>query len=245
LGDINEWIGQIKTAYQRQRLSATDLLSVAKWLGSSEQRMPRQALDIYALFDQRNPLIVPHRAKLLYDYPAVGNTESLVEAVEILRETDPAQADLLTGRMYYDGDRLAVDPEKAEQYFKQARDVLPAADYFLGQIYWHGYLGRFEPQQAVAYLLSAARRGYTNADRVLAEIFSGNSGVLPNPVYAISFAELALAQEPSEKIQALYQQLLTNASEQQRQEAQQLKAAEMAARPHFTPENNQLIGSRQ
>jgi alginate biosynthesis protein AlgK len=244
-GDIGRWVNRIERAYRRGEMQAGDVIRMAKWLGSSEQGLPQEALALYELFSSHDPNIVQHRAKLLYDYPAIGDTDSVLEAVEILRRVQPASADLLIGRLYLDGDRLVLDPAKAEEYLLAARPIEPSADYFLGQIYWRGYLGRFEPEQGVAYLLSAARRGYTNADEVLAEVFSFNNGVLPNMVYALSFAELALAQRPDQKLEQLYQEILSKTSAQQRQQAAELKNAELAARSNFAQQNKQLIGSTE
>jgi alginate biosynthesis protein AlgK len=69
-----------------------------------------------------------------------------------------------------------------------------AADYYLGQIYRRGYLGKVYPQKALDHLLTAARNGQNSADFAIAQLFSQGKGTKPDPLNAYVFSQLAKAQ---------------------------------------------------
>jgi alginate biosynthesis protein AlgK len=141
------------------------------------------------------------------------------------------QAELLTGRLYFDGKRVPADPVLAEKYFLKARAVLPAADYFLGEMYYRGYLGKSDPQRALEYLLSAARRGHAKADYALAEMFWTGKGIQRNPVYALSFATLAAEAAADDiKFQTLHSSIAGTANPMQQNQAERLRQQEVLER---------------
>lgn len=63
------------------------------------------------------------------------------------RAADQPRAELLLGKLYYEGKWVPADAKVAEQHFKQALGREVAADYYLGQIYRRGYLGQVYPQR--------------------------------------------------------------------------------------------------
>lgn len=133
-------------------------------------------------------------AKLLHDYPALGGVDEMLAALERGRATGDSRAELLTGRLYYDGIALPQDPRLAEAHLLKAAAEQPAANFYLGQLYRRGYLGEVRPQPAVDRLLLAARAGHGGADLALAQLFSESRGVKVNRVNAYVFAQLATEQ---------------------------------------------------
>ena len=71
----------------------------------------------------------------------------------------------------------------------------PQANYYLGQIYRRGFLGKVYPQKAADHLLIAARAGSASADMALAQLWSQGRGVRPNRVNAYVFGSLAQRQQ--------------------------------------------------
>jgi alginate biosynthesis protein AlgK len=134
-------------------------------------------------------------ARLLYDYPALGDIEQMQAYLEQGRAAALPRAELLLGRLYYEGKLLPQDPHKAEEHLRKAAPSEPSANYFLGQIYLRGYLGDIYPQQALDHLLSAARGGQINADFALAQMFSQGKGIQPDMANAYVFSQLALPKD--------------------------------------------------
>ena len=100
-----------------------------------------------------------------------GNDTEAREKLAAWLRVDAAslpRAELLLGRLYYEGKLVPQDPHKAEEHLRKAAPSEPSANYFLGQLYLRGYLGEVYPQQALDHLLSAARNGQINADFALA-----------------------------------------------------------------------------
>jgi alginate biosynthesis protein AlgK len=176
------------------------------------------------------------KARLLYDYPGTGTPEDLLDALARARARGSLQAELLTGRIYFDGRQVAADPVLAERHLLKARSQLPAADYFLGELYHRGYLGTADPQKALEYLLSAARRGHAKADYALAEMFWSGRGVRRNPVYSLSFITLAAeaADADNRKIQELYRNIIDSTDPAQQQQAALLRRQESMERKNFS-----------
>jgi alginate biosynthesis protein AlgK len=174
-------------------------------------------------------------AQLQYDFPDLGDTDQLMGYIDKGHDADPSRAELLLGKIYYEGKVVLPDAAKSEEHLKKAIPDQVSAYYYLGQIYRRGYLGKVESQKAVDNLLVAARRGQVSADFALAQLYFNGRGTLPNPVNAYVFSQLAknqtmLQPEPRPEILELAKTVEEQLPPQMRAQAQQLLQQETAAR---------------
>ncbi|MCR3783063.1 alginate biosynthesis TPR repeat lipoprotein AlgK, partial [Pseudomonas aeruginosa] len=144
---------------------------------------------------------------------------------------DAAQprAELLLGRLYYDGKWAPQDPRKAERHLLKAAASEPQANYYLGQIYRRGFLGKVYPQKAVDHLILAARAGQASADMALAQLWSQGRGIQPNRVNAYVFGQLAVQQQVPQASDLLGQ-IEAQLPPAERSQAQQLLKREQQSR---------------
>ncbi len=96
----------------------------------------------------------------------------MMQYLENGRAADQPRAELLLGKLYYEGKWVPADAKVAEAHFQKAVGREVAADYYLGQIYRRGYLGQVYSQKALDHLLKAARNGQNSADFAIAQLFS-------------------------------------------------------------------------
>ena len=235
-------IEQLKSAHARGAVPASRVDSVARVLadrslGQTDEKTAQALLEQVA---PANPASWVSLAQLLYDFPELGDTDQLLGYIEKGREAQQPRADLLLGRLYYEGKTLPADAKKAEQHLLAAANAGEvSAHYYLGQLYRRGYLGSVEPQKAVDHLLSAARGGQLSADYALAQLYSEGHGIRQNPGNAWVFAQLAQAT-PSPQSAELLQQLDQQLTPDQRSQAQGLLAQEKQARGAMVPGGNAL-----
>lgn len=235
-------IEQLKSAHARGVVPASRVDSVARVLadrslGQTDEKTAKALLEQVA---PANPASWVSLAQLLYDFPELGDTDQLLGYIEKGREAQQPRADLLLGRLYYEGKSLPADAQKAEQHLLAAANAGEiSAHYYLGQLYRRGYLGNVEPQKAVDHLLSAARGGQLSADYALAQLYSEGHGIRQNPGNAWVFAQLAQAT-PSPQSAELLQQLDQQLTPEQRSQAQSLLAQEKQARGAVAPGGNAL-----
>ncbi|MFP6848995.1 MAG: alginate biosynthesis TPR repeat lipoprotein AlgK [Pseudomonas sp.] len=227
----NNLVKRLMASYRSGAVPAQRVDAVAQVLADAELGKPDegQAQEMLEAIAPDYPAAWVSLARLLYDYPALGDVEQMLGYLEQGRAAALPRAELLLGRLYYEGKLLPQDPHKAEQHLRKAAPSEPSANYFLGQIYLRGYLGDIYPQQALDHLLSAARNGQINADFALAQMYSQGKGILPDPVNAFVFSQLALPKntpQADELAHSIEQQL--NAS--QRAKAEQLLSAERQLR---------------
>lgn len=233
---------QLLDAQRRGLVPASRVVDVAAVLadplqGPTDERTAQRLLEAIA---PAHPAAWVSLAQLLYDFPVLGDNEQLLAHLEQGRAADPSRADLLLGKLHYEGKLLAPDPFRAEEYLKRAvatatnPSIQIPAHYYLGQIYSRGYLGAVEPQKALDHLLSAARSGQSNADFALAQMFSRGRGVKPNLVNAFVFGRLALQQEDPEQerpeVWQLMQEIEPGLTPAERAQAERLLRAEQDAR---------------
>ncbi|ANY88173.1 MULTISPECIES: alginate biosynthesis TPR repeat lipoprotein AlgK [Pseudomonas] len=225
-------IQQLKAAYGRGLVPATRVDSVARVLadrslGQTDEKTAKELLEQVA---PANPASWVSLAQLVYDFPELGDNDQLLAYIDKGREAGQPRAELLLGRLYYEGKTLPADAAKAEEHLQAAAAAGEvSAHYYLGQLYRRGYLGHVEPQKAVDHLLSAARGGQNSADYALAQLFSEGHGIRPAPANAWVFAQLAQAN-PSPQSTELLQKLDTQLSPDQRNQAQRLLDQEKQAR---------------
>lgn len=211
-----------------QRVEAVALVLADAELGKPDESQAQKMLEAIA---PSYPAAWVSLARLLYDYPGLGDTETMLSYLENGRAAALPRAELLLGRLYYEGKLVPQDPHKAEQHLRKAAPSEPSANYFLGQLYLRGYLGDIYPQRALDHLLSAARNGQINADFALGQMYSQGKGIQPDLVNAYVFSQLALPKNTPQ------------ASELARAIAQRLTPAQLAQAERLLREERQLRGT--
>lgn len=215
-------------AVPAQRVEAVALVLADAELGKPDESQAQKMLEAIA---PSYPAAWVSLARLLYDYPGLGDTESMLSYLDNGRAAALPRAELLLGRLYYEGKLVPQDPHKAEQHLRKAAPSEPSANYFLGQLYLRGYLGDIYPQKALDHLLSAARNGQINADFALGQMYSQGKGIQPDLVNAYVFSQLALPKNTPQ------------ASELARAIAQRLTPAQLAQAERLLREERQLRGT--
>jgi len=215
-------------AVSAQRVDAVAMVLADAETGKPDENTAQKLLEEIA---PTYPAAWVSLARLLYEYPALGDTDKMMEYLEHGRAAAQPRADLLLGKLYYEGKLVPQDPRKAIEHLQAAAPSEVSAHYFLGLIYMRGYLGDIDPQKALDHLLSAARAGMVNADFALAQMFSQGKGFVPNPVNAYVFSQLALPKNTPQAIE-LAQQV-----------EQQLPPADRTRAETLLREERQLRGS--
>lgn len=232
---------QLQGDYSRGVVSAQRVDSVARVLADAElgKTDEKTAQGMLEQIAPSYPAAWVSLAQLIYDFPELGDVDQMMQYLDKGREAAQPRAELLLGKVYYEGKLLTPDAKKAEEHLNKAAAANElSAHYYLGQIYRRGYLGYVEPQKAVDNLLMAARAGQSSADYAIAQLYSGGRGTKPNPVNAYVFIQLAKAQpEPPPQVAELAQQLETQLTPEQRAQAQQLLAQEQRARGQMLQAN--------
>ncbi|MEK8081399.1 alginate biosynthesis TPR repeat lipoprotein AlgK [Pseudomonas sp. XK-1] len=218
--------GYRSAAVAPQRVDAVALVLADAELGTPDESKAQELLEAIA---PTYPAAWVSLARLLYDYPGLGDIDTLMGYIDKGRAAALPRAELLLGRLYYEGKLVPQDPHKAEEHLRKAAPSEPSANYFLGQLYLRGYLGEVYPQQALDHLLSAARNGQINADFALAKMYSQGKGVRPDLVNAFVFSQLALPKN-TPQASALAQQIAQQLEPAQRSQAEQLLREEHEAR---------------
>ena len=226
-----ELIKQMQAAQARGAVSAQRVDSVARVLGdaslgTTDEKTAQSLLEGIA---PGYPASWVSLAQLLYDFPELGDVDTMMKYLDNGRAADQPRAELLLGKLYYEGKMVPADAKVAEEHFKKAVDREVAADYYLGQIYRRGYLGKVYPQKALDHLLKAARNGQNSADFAIAQLFSQGKGTRPDPLNAYVFSQLAKVQNTPQATE-LAQTLETQLPPAQLAEAQRLLKQEQAVR---------------
>ncbi|WP_256206454.1 alginate biosynthesis TPR repeat lipoprotein AlgK [Pseudomonas sp. CF161] len=236
-----ELLKQLQAGYSRGTVSAQRVDSVARVLGDATLGKPDEKT-AQALLEQvapGYPASWVSLAQLLYDFPELGDVDKMMQYLDNGRAADQPRAELLLGKLYYEGKWVPADAKVAEEHFQKAVGKEVAADYYLGQIYRRGYLGQVYPQKALDHLLTAARNGQNSADFAIAQLFSQGKGTQPDPVNAYVFSQLAKAQD-TPQANELAQQLDSQLPPAQRAQAQRLLQQEQALRGTLSQNTLQL-----
>lgn len=224
-----------------QRVDAVARVLADAELGTPDEGKAQELLEVIA---PSYPAAWVSLARLLYDYPGLGDIETMMSYLDNGRAAALPRAELLLGRLYYEGKLVAQDPHKAEEHLRKAAPSEPSANYLLGQLYLRGYLGDIYPQKALDHLLSAARNGQINADFTLAQMYSQGKGVTPDPVNAFVFSQLALPKETPQASE-LARQVEQQLQPAQRAQAEQLLRDERQARGNALQEHASLQAQNQ
>lgn len=224
-------LDKLKAGYSRGTVTAQRVDSVARVLadaslGKPDEKTARALLENIA---PGYPASWVSLAQLLYDFPELGDVDQMMVYLNNGRAADQPRAELLLGKLYYEGKWVPADAKAAEAHFKKALGQEVAADYYLGQIYRRGYLGQVYSQKALDHLLTAARNGQNSADFAIAQLFSQGKGTRPDPLNAYVFSQLAKAQD-TPQANELAAQLEEQLPPAQRVEGQRLVQQELAAR---------------
>ena len=118
-------IEQVKSAYQRGAIPATRVDSVARVLadrslGQTDEKTAQALLEQVAPV---NPGSWVSLAQLLYDFPELGDTDKLMEYIDKGRAAEQPRAELLLGRLYYEGKTVPADAQKAETHLLSAANA--------------------------------------------------------------------------------------------------------------------------
>lgn len=226
-----ELIKQMQAAHSRGTVSAQRVDSVARVLGDAslgktDEKTAQSLLEDIA---PGYPASWVSLAQLLYDFPELGDVDTMMKYLDNGRAADQPRAELLLGKLYYEGKWVPADAKVAEEHFQKAVGKEVAADYYLGQIYRRGYLGKVYSQKALDHLLTAARNGQNSADFAIAQLFSQGKGTKPDPLNAYVFSQLAKAQNTPQATE-LAQTLEAQLPPAQLAEAQRLLKQEQAVR---------------
>ena len=226
-----ELIKQMQAAQARGAVSAQRVDSVARVLGdaslgTTDEKTAQSLLEGIA---PGHPASWVSLAQLLYDFPELGDVDTMMKYLDNGRAADQPRAELLLGKLYYEGKMVPADAKIAEEHFKKAVGREVAADYYLGQIYRRGYLGKVYSQKALDHLLTAARNGQNSADFAIAQLFSQGKGIKPDPRNAYVFSQLAKARNTPQATE-LAQTLEAQLPPAQLAEAQRLLKQEQAVR---------------
>ena len=236
-----ELIKQMQAAHARGTVSAQRVDSVARVLGdaslgTTDEKTAQSLLEGIA---PGYPASWVSLAQLLYDFPELGDVDTMMKYLDNGRAADQPRAELLLGKLYYEGKMVPADAKVAEEHFQKAVGREVAADYYLGQIYRRGYLGKVYSQKALDHLLTAARNGQNSADFAIAQLFSQGKGTKPNPLNAYVFSQLAKVQDTPQATE-LAQTLEAQLPPAQLAEAQRLLKQEQAVRGALSQNTLQL-----
>ncbi|OZG74313.1 hypothetical protein BTA51_04685 [Hahella sp. CCB-MM4] len=196
LGDVDTLLEKVKEHFISGRLNSGRVWKIAMWLADRDRLHPRPAesMQLLKMIEKDFPRALYGQARLMMDFPVLGSTDQLLEVLQRGREAGLAEAEMLTGKLYYSGKLVPLDAVKAEKHLLTASKEIARAHYFLGNIYQKGFLGKDDPRRAVDHFLIAARAGTPYADYALAEYFWKGVGIKRNAGYAYSFAKLAVAE---------------------------------------------------
>nr|WP_305518802.1 alginate biosynthesis TPR repeat lipoprotein AlgK [Pseudomonas sp. Q11] len=236
-----ELLKHMQAGHQSGVVSAQRVDSVARVLadaslGKTDEKTAQSLLEDIA---PGYPAAWVSLAQILYDFPELGDVDKMMQYLENGRAADQPRADLLLGKLYYEGKWVPADAKVAEAHFQKAVGREVAADYYLGQIYRRGYLGQVYSQKALDHLLKAARNGQNSADFAIAQLFSQGKGTKPDPVNAYVFSQLAKVQNTPQAIE-LAQTLETQLPPNQLAQAQRLLQQEQAIRGAMSPDTLEL-----
>ncbi|PAU56700.1 alginate biosynthesis protein [Pseudomonas sp. PIC25] len=206
-------IERLMSGYRAGTVSANRVDGVAGVLANSElgKTDEKTAQELLEEIAPKYPAAWVSLARLLYEYPELGDADKMMEYLDQGRAAAQPRAELLLGKLYYEGKLVPMDPFKAEEHLTKAAETELSAHYYLGQLYRRGFLGKVYPQKALDHLLYAARGGQNSADFALAQMFSQGRGIKIDRVNAYVFGQLAIlrgAPQAEVLMQELEPQLL-------------------------------------
>ncbi|MBD1550809.1 sel1 repeat family protein [Pseudomonas sp. C2L12B] len=215
-----------------QRVDSVARVLADPTLGTPDPKTAKELLEAAA---PSYPAAYISLADLEYGNPDLADIDQIKANIDKGHDADPTRAELLLGRIAYEGKSGVPDAKGALEHFEKSVPEQVSGYYYIGQIYRRGYLGYVEPQKAVDNLLTAARRGQNSADFALAQLYSGGRGTMPNLTNAYVFIQLAKARmqaigQPRPEVDELFQTIEQQVTPEQRAQAQQILHQEMAAR---------------
>ncbi|WP_133249225.1 tetratricopeptide repeat protein [Abyssibacter profundi] len=191
-------IDQALSRYPSRDVDADLLYAMASALLTNDVPQPPEQLRAAELLEiaaKRRVKALARLGDLLVDRPDLIEDADPIGMLERAHEAGSAEAALTLGRAYMNGTLVEIDPDRAEDYLKQAAEALPAGKFSLARYYMRGFAGDAQYTRAAPLLLDAARAGYRRADLDLARFYSENRVVKANPAYAYAFARIAETNE--------------------------------------------------
>lgn len=190
---IEQTVAATKTAFTLNQIDGLTVDRVARALVSPEYPIPQpqMAKSLLELIIPTYPDALLSLAGLQVQFSFLGDADSLQKTLDKAIAYGSIEAHLISGELLITGKVFPMNPAEAYRHLSVAAPYLPKAEYLLGSIYKEGLLGEAEPSKAFPLLLSAARRGASQADLALARLFSESKGVKPQLEYAWAFASLA------------------------------------------------------
>ena len=194
---VNKTVKATQAAFKKHQIEALSVDKVARALvdASNPNPQPLLAKSLLEMIAPTYPVAWRSLAQLQVQFPFLGDAATLKTTIDTAIATGNMEAHLLYGSLLMKGKVFPTNPNEAQHHLSIAAPYLPKAEYLLGLIYKEGLLGEAEPRKAFDLLLSAARRGSSQADMVLAHMYSDAKGVRPQLGSAWVFASLALEQQ--------------------------------------------------
>ena len=126
-------------------------------------------------------------------FSIVTDTELLFPTViETLAEKGDYRAMSIIGSMYAIGQGVAVDPEKAFFWLKEAaKHNRPDAEYRLGLLYDYGIGVKKNPRKAIRWYQKAVKHGYVPAQAMIGLKYAKGEGFKKDPIKAYAWLSLA------------------------------------------------------
>lgn len=165
---------QLRAAYKAGRVPGERVDSVAGVLADGElgQPDPQTAQALLEEIAPSYPAAWVSLAKLLYDYPDQGDLEKMLGYLKNAQDAAQPRAELLLGRLYYDGKWAPQDPRKAERHLLKAaaRAGQASADMALAQLWSQGR--GIQPNRVNAYVFGqlAVQQQVPQASDLLGQI---------------------------------------------------------------------------
>lgn len=224
IGDIEALVKQTHQAYQDQKLTTVQLVSIAELIGSdnSGDGIPLKAQAILQPHLHQVPVLLS-AAKVALRYPDVLPVEPLLADLNSLAEQGNPTANLYLARLYLQKAESRTNLQAAFEHLQRAT-TLPEGKYRLGSLILSGKLidlpEQYTDQFAIDTIVEAGRALYLNAYGFLAEYFSDQKHYVYDPVYAKVFAtvymELGGFVDEQRNYAALVNQLVLGDYDQRR-----------------------------
>lgn len=224
-------VDQIKRDFHAGYISGAVVVSQSDWL-ADKNPVGKGAAFALALLDSirsKYPDANYEIAQLLYQHPGLQYAVDMDQLLETQQQAGDWRSSELLGEMYFMGKQRPLDPTRVYSLLQPIEDRSVSANYYLGLLARDGLLGQVDSENALQYLLKAARFGHEKADVALAEMFWQARGLAKNPVYAYSFARIA-SMRGSRQGEKLSTEIAMALNQQQVDQAVGLSNQELQAR---------------
>lgn len=228
------------SAYRKKFVTPWFVYQYAQALTHDDDPFIELAMTLYFEIAVAYPKAHMAMARLIVRNKQLASKEELLALIKERAEAGVPEAHYLLGRLYFHGDWVFQNPQKAVSHLELVSDAFPGAGFILGLIYKEGWLGSSDFDLALEYLLQAAREGSISADRELAEMYWDQKGIKRNVIYAYSFARLS-SQEGSEGAKQLLSEILQEVPIDTQISGEKQLQRELEVRTEFLNQKNRRI----